>query len=234
MTSAITNETAINRQETQKLYTLLLPYSIYDNPYKQYSRKVKLKKNTQIITNGSNTSSEFMIISPYWASQQSKSQVVSINDASMGNHETSGIKTRKKMRITSSLNENDCDMPKSNNIMEDETPTNLIILKPSEYEKITSSKYSLNELRSLCGHYSIKKSGTKPDLMQRIYTFLKQTYFIRRIQRNFKDFLSKKYRKLSGIFIRLTKYQISNRWNYLHTGIMIIRYTDFISHRYFI
>lgn len=200
MTSAIPNEHAINRQETQKLYTLLLPYSIYDNPSKQYSRKVKLKKNTQNITNGSNVNSEFMIISPYWSSQQSKSQVVStINDASMGNNDTSGIKTRKKMRITSSsLNENDCDMPKSNNIMEDEPPTNLIILKPSEYEKLTSSKYSLAELRTLCGHYSIKKSGTKPDLTQRIYTFLKQTYFIRRIQRNFKDFLSKKYRKLSG------------------------------------
>jgi len=201
MSSAIPNEHAINRQETQKLYTLLLPYSIYDNPSKQYSRKVKLKKNTQIITNDSNTNSEFMIISPYWSSQHSKSQVVStINDAPMGNNDTSGIKTRKKMRITSSssLNENDCDMPKSNNIMEDEPPTNLIILKPSEYEKLTSSKYSLAELRTLCGHYSIKKSGTKPELTQRIYTFLKQTYFIRRIQRNFKDFLSKKYRKLSG------------------------------------
>ena len=199
MTSAIPNEHAINRQETQKLYTLLLPYSIYDNPSKQYSRKVKLKKNTQIITNGSNTNSEFMITSPYWSSQV----VSTINDAPMGNNDTSGIKTRKKMRITSSVssaatNENDCDMPKSNNIMEDEPPTNLIILKPSEYEKLTSSKYSLAELRTLCGHYSIKKSGTKPDLTQRIYTFLKQTYFIRRIQRNFKDFLSKKYRKLSG------------------------------------
>lgn len=107
------------------------------------------------------------------------------------------------MRITSSVssaatNENDCDMPKSNNIMEDEPPTNLIILKPSEYEKLTSSKYSLADLRALCSHYNIKKSGTKPDLTQRIYTFLKQTYFIRRIQRNFKDFLSKKYRRLSG------------------------------------
>ena len=204
MTSAISNDHAINRQETQKLYTLLLPYSIYDNPSKQYSRKVKLKKNTQIITNGSNMNSEFMIISPYWSSQHSKTPVVSPNDASTGNNETPGIKTRKKMRFTSSssssssLNENDCDMPKSNNIMEDDPPTNLIILKPSEYEKLTSSKYSLAELRMLCGHYSIKKSGTKTDLTQRIYTFLKQTYFIRRIQRNFKNFLSKKYRKLSG------------------------------------
>lgn len=192
-----------NRQETQKLYTLLLPYSMYDNPYKQYSRKLKLKKQPVILfPTMSTTATEYIVFSPYWLS--STSDVVSSiirND----NHDnnSSGIKTRKKMRITSSVssaatNENDCDMPKSNNIMEDEPPTNLIILKPSEYEKLTSSKYSLADLRALCSHYNIKKSGTKPDLTQRIYTFLKQTYFIRRIQRNFKDFLSKKYRRLSG------------------------------------
>lgn len=192
-----------NRQETQKLYTLLLPYSMYDNPYKQYSRKLKLKKQPVILfPTMSTTATEYIVFSPYWLS--STSDVVSSiirND----NHDnnSSGIKTRKKMRITSSVssaatNENDCDMPKSNNIMEDEPPMNLIILKPSEYEKLTSSKYSLADLRALCSHYNIKKSGTKPDLTQRIYTFLKQTYFIRRIQRNFKDFLSKKYRRLSG------------------------------------
>ena len=103
------------------------------------------------------------------------------------------------MKITSSINESGhLDIPKLPTPVEDETPTNIIILKPSEYEKITYSKYSLTELRSLCSHYNIKKSGTKTDLTQRIYTFLKQTYFIRRIQRKFKNFLSRKYGRLSG------------------------------------
>ena len=31
-----------NRHETQKSYLSLLQFSIYDNPYKQYPRKVKL------------------------------------------------------------------------------------------------------------------------------------------------------------------------------------------------
>ena len=182
-----------NKMETQKLYTLLLPYSIYDNPYKQYSRKLKLKKQPII---SQSTPSEFMIFSPYWApSLQVTSQT---ND----NNETNGIKTRKKMKITSSVittNENgENELPKLNTSFEDESPTNIIILKPSEYDKITYSKYSLADLRSLCSHYCIKKSGTKTDLTQRIYTFLKQTFYIRRIQRNFKHFLSRKYRKLSG------------------------------------
>jgi len=182
-----------NKMETQKLYTLLLPYSIYDNPYKQYSRKLKLKKQPII---SQSTPSEFMIFSPYWApSLQVTSQT---ND----NNETNGVKTRKKMKITSSVittNENgENELPKLNAQFEDESPTNIIILKPSEYDKITYSKYSLADLRSLCSHYCIKKSGTKTDLTQRIYTFLKQTFYIRRIQRNFKHFLSRKYRKLSG------------------------------------
>jgi len=215
MSSALTNEPNIhNRQETQKLYTLLLPYSIYDNPYKQYSRRLKLKKQPFVfspIQAASATSaaatlkSEFIVFSPYWVST-----TFPVNSPITNNQEpNSGVKTRKKMKLTSSsssssttaTNENttDHDIPKlSNTVEEDSPPINIIILKPSEYEKMTYAKYSLTDLRALCAHYNIKKSGTKPDLTQRIYTFLKQTYFIRRIQRNFKDFLSRKYRKLSG------------------------------------
>jgi hypothetical protein len=59
-------------------------------------------------------------------------------------------------------------------------------------------KYTLTELRTLCSHYGIKKSGTKPELTQRIYTHLKQSYYIVRIQRIFRNFISGKYRALCG------------------------------------
>ena len=213
MSSSLSNENIINnREETQKIYTLLLPYSIYENPYKQYSRKLKLKKQPAIFlpiqssaaTSTSTSTSEFIIFSPYWVST-----TLHVNSNITDNHEpNSGVKTRKKMKLTSSssssttaTNENitDNDIPKLSNTIDDEAqPINIIILKPSEYEKMTYAKYSLADLRALCAHYNIKKSGTKPDLTQRIYTFLKHTYFIRKIQRNFKDYLSKKYRKLSG------------------------------------
>ena len=213
MSSSLSNENSINnREETQKLYMLLLPYSIYENPYKQYSRKLKLKKQPFIFspiqssaaTSTSTSTSELIIFSPYWVSS-----TLHVNSHITDNQEpNSGVKTRKKMKLTSSssssmtaTNENitDNDIPKLSNTIDDEAqPINIIILKPSEYEKMTYAKYSLADLRALCAHYNIKKSGTKPDLTQRIYTFLKHTYFIRKIQRNFKDYLSKKYRKLSG------------------------------------
>lgn len=196
MSSTIDKPESMNRQETHKLYSLLLPYSLYDNPSKQYSRKVKLKKRSDAV---SSSVSEFIIVSPYWISQISSSvKLLQTDDNSNSNtHESLGVKTRKKMKITSNPSESDTDIPKCNN-QDDEIPTNVIILKPSEYEKMTYSKYSLADLRALCCHYSIKKSGTKTDLTQRIYTFLKQTYYVRRIQRNFKDFLARKYYKLSG------------------------------------
>ena len=191
MSSAIDNGNTTNREETYRLYSLLLPYSVYDNPHKQYSRKLKVKKNTSLSSN----TSEFMVISPYW----NMNSTITTN-----NIEPIGVKTRKKMKLKSAVlldNNPDFETPKYTNaqhIIEENTTTNLIIIKPHEYEKVNTIEYNLSELRGLCAHYGIKKSGTKPELTQRIYTFLKQTYFIRKIQRNFKDYLSKKYCKLSG------------------------------------
>ena len=206
-----------NRQETQKLYSLMLPYSLYDNPYKQYSRKVKLKRQQNNVPQSvAQSSTEFMIISSYWtgtaltaiSSTPSLAPIVNsrsissvaVNSASVSVIGSS-IKPRKKMKITSEPVDGESESPKHGGSLtttEEDHATNVIILKPVEYEKMKTAKYSLADLRSLCSYYGIKKSGTKPDLTQRIYTFLKQTYFILRIQRNFKTFLSKKYRELCG------------------------------------
>jgi len=83
--------------------------------------------------------------------------------------------------------------------IEDEIqPTNIVILKISEFEKIKTGKYSLNELRILCSHYGIKKSGTKTDLVTRIYTHLKQSCLIVKIQRKFRNYIAVQYRKING------------------------------------
>jgi hypothetical protein len=108
---------------------------------------------------------------------------------------------RKKMKLTSdsTQNENESESPKDTIFAaEEETATNIIIFKPGEHEKMKNVKYSLADLRMLCSHYGVKKSGTKPELTQRIYTFLKQTYYIVRIQRTFRSLISKKYRTLCG------------------------------------
>jgi hypothetical protein len=191
----------------------MLPYSLYDNPYKQYSRKVKLKRQQNNVPQSiAQQSTEFMIISSYWtgtaltaiSSTPSLAPIVN-NRNNVGGGETSmgvgggSIKPRKKMKITSESVDGESESPKHGiTTNEEDHATNVIILKPVEYEKMKTAKYSLADLRVLCSHYGIKKSGTKLDLTQRIYTFLKHTYFILRIQRNFKTFLSKKYRELCG------------------------------------
>ena len=104
-----------------------------------------------------------------------------------------------KLTSDSTQNENESESPKVNNIApEEETATNIIIFKPGEHEKMKHVKYTLADLRMLCSHYGVKKSGTKPELTQRIYTFLKQTYYIVRLQRMFRSFISNKYRTLCG------------------------------------
>jgi hypothetical protein len=194
-----------NRRETHKLYLTLLPYSLYDNPYKQYHRKMKLKRKPNNLSQQQN--SEFIIIS--------SSYNVSAAAASAAAENTTGassVKPRKKMKLTSEAFDGNGggsgggantqqESPKHSGSLamtEEDNPTNVIILKPAEYEKMKTAKYSLADLKGLCSHYGIKKSGTKPDLTQRIHTFLKHTYFIQRIQRSFKTFLSKKYYRLCG------------------------------------
>lgn len=116
----------------------------------------------------------------------------------MGHH-NDGIRTRKKMKLTSVMEtEGEPESPKSNKMIEEDTEANVIIYRPSEHEKMKNMKYSLAELRTLCKQYGLKKSGTKPELTQRIYMYLKHSYYIVRIQRIFRKFISAKYRTVCG------------------------------------
>jgi hypothetical protein len=191
---SVTNK---NRYETQKLYLSLLPFSIYDNPFKQYSRKVKLKRPQQTqppqsLNNGTG-STEFVIVSSYLPGSSVSATPTRI---------CGGVKARKKMKLTTdsssstSLEHPEPESPKHS--IEEEPVNNIIIFKPGEHEKMKHVKYSLADLRMLCSHYCIKKSGTKPELTQRVYTFLNQSYYIVRIQRIFRSFISRKYRAFGG------------------------------------
>jgi hypothetical protein len=212
-----------NKSETQKLYVKLLPFSLYDNPSRQYSRKIKLKRVTPQHQSNfihPNVNTEFIIVSTYsLASGASASASASAVSTSTSANRVEPIKTRKKMKLmtTSSTETDTSDLPKdvkseslftngsvsgsllaNNTSPEDEHQTNVIILKTSDHEKMKNAKYSLSELRSLCCHYGIKKSGTKPELSLRIYTYLKQSYYIVKLQRLYREFIGRKYRRICG------------------------------------
>jgi len=196
-----------NRIETQKLYMTLLQFSLYDNPHRFYGRKIKVKRVPQPIqANGSAGPAEYIIASSAMAHAAASASASSSAQSTRND----GVRTRKKMKLTgtsessssSSLTaketETEPESPKSNKVIEEEQETNVIIFKPTEHEKMKNTKYTLAELRTLCSHYGIKKSGTKPELTLRVYTHLKQSYYIVRIQRIFRNFVSSKYRSLCG------------------------------------
>lgn len=212
-----------SRNEIQKLYMTLLQFSLYDNPYKYYSRKIKIKRiNSSTPRNNSCNNNEFIII----ASATSAAHTPSQNE---------GIKTRKKMKVNVETNEDEVESPKNSKIIssinEEETEANVIIFKPIEHEKMKNVKYTLTELRTLCSHYGIKKSGTKLDLTQRIYTYLKQSYYIVRIQRNFRNFISSKYRKLGGPAYLHTSYCVNDTDFYTFDKLSEIKPTELFTYR---
>jgi hypothetical protein len=197
-----------NRIETQKLYMTLLQFSLYDNPNRFYSRKLKLKRvPPQPTQSGSSSGSTEYIIS---SSAHLQSTTVS---STLRNEGAASTRLRKKMKLTSNISsvsekdaESEPESPKGNKSTEEEQASNVIIFHPVEYEKVKNVKYSLADLKTLCSYYGIKKSGTKPELTQRIYTHLKQSYYIVRIQRIFRNFISRKYRTLCGPgYLHITK-----------------------------
>lgn len=215
--AATTTVNNTNRIETHKLYMTLLQFSLYENPYKYYSRKIKLKKVPPLQISQSGSPVEYIIVSSYPSSSSSSlrgadgtstTTTTTTTPPSISTNPSVGVKTRKKMKITTPSDKEpsteidpeygEPESPKGNKIVEEEQQTNVIIFKPIEHEKMKNAKYSLSELKTLCTHYGIKKSGTKSDLSQRIYVHLKQSYYIVRIQRIFRNFISTRYRVLCG------------------------------------
>jgi uncharacterized membrane protein YgcG len=177
------------KSEIHRLYQLLLQFKLYNNPDKVYLRKLKLKRQMP-------GSSELTI---------AYSGNTGSGTGSGGNGSSAPV--RKKMKLnedventdSSSMTSKDGPSPPGLSSYDDEPPpSNIIILKTGEYEKVKITKYTLTDLRTLCTHYGIKKSGTKPELTLRIYTHLRQSHVIVKIQRKFRQYVSAKYRLLSG------------------------------------
>ena len=173
-----------NRADTQKLYTVLSQFNLFNNPLKHYARKMKVKR---IIPSCSSNPIEYIIIPSHLAHMPMTG----------GNGGNGGIdiKPRKKMKMKITENSNDIEPETAKPAEED---TNIVILKPNEYEKIKNTKYGVTELRALCRYYGVKISGTKNEITTRLYNHLIQSYFIVKIQRIVRQFISSKYRKICG------------------------------------
>ena len=160
--------------EFNMLYLCLSRFNNTDNPNKEYFRIPRVKKHNNTSSHSSNVSIR----------RKMRQQIQTIPTL---------------IPLPTTTNEIPISPKSPTGTIDDEIqPTNIVILKNDEYEKIKSAKYNLNDLKLLCSHYGVKKSGTKPELLSRIYTHLKQSHVIVKIQRMFRNFIASKYRKLNG------------------------------------
>ena len=60
------------------------------------------------------------------------------------------------------------------------------IVKPSEYNLILANNYNISQLKYLNKHYKLRISGTKPQLISRIYSFLFLSFNATKLQKVFK------------------------------------------------
>jgi len=72
------------------------------------------------------------------------------------------------------------------------------IPKINEYNNIIKLNYNLNMIKQICEHYQISKSGTKQELMKKLYLFLYATHSIKKIQHLFRNYLKHKVILLKG------------------------------------
>ena len=78
------------------------------------------------------------------------------------------------------------------------SPEEFTLLNFDEYEKLHQFNYTLPQLREIACHYKQVKSGNKSVLIERLYTFLKDSLFASKIQRIFRGHIQRLYNKLSG------------------------------------
>ena len=76
------------------------------------------------------------------------------------------------------------------------------ILEFADFEKILEFNYNVAQLKKMCRHYKQKVSGNKPQLINRMYNFLKYSHYISIIQKHIRGCLRRKYFQLNGMKYR--------------------------------
>jgi hypothetical protein len=152
--------------EFHRLYQNLLRFKLTDNPNKTYNRVTRTKRVNsisggaagggmrkrlkQLINTQPNPLSLIstlhdMPVSPKWDNNIEYADYV-LGDLPVFSSSMAGS-VAAAANVINSVNANNI------NVNDDENqPNNIVILKISEYEKIKTSKYNLNDLKLLCGH----------------------------------------------------------------------------------
>jgi hypothetical protein len=75
---------------------------------------------------------------------------------------------------------------------------NLSIPTIKNYNDLIYNNYNVSQLKVFVKHYKLKITGNKPQLLNRLYSFLYFSSYIIKIQKIFRGMLVRKYKKLRG------------------------------------
>ena len=78
----------------------------------------------------------------------------------------------------------------------DEKDFNILLF--SEYQNLLEFDYKVNQLKEMCKHYKLKKSGNKGQLINRIYNYLRLSHYTLKIQQIWRGYIYRKYIKGIG------------------------------------
>ena len=72
------------------------------------------------------------------------------------------------------------------------------ILKMEDYELLKTHQFKVSQLKELCNHYQLKKTGNKDELLNKLYNFLKFSLFAIKIQKVIRGVFIKRFMKFGG------------------------------------
>jgi hypothetical protein len=75
---------------------------------------------------------------------------------------------------------------------------NLSIPTIKNYNDLIYNNYNVSQLKVFVKHYKLKTTGNKPQLLNRLYSFLYFSSYIIKIQKIFRSMLVRKYKQLHG------------------------------------
>ena len=72
------------------------------------------------------------------------------------------------------------------------------MIKMEEYEHVINFQYKVSQLKQLCVHHKLRKTGNKEELINRIYNYLKYSLYAIKIQKVYKGRILRSYLKHTG------------------------------------